>query len=373
MNFFTVVVRNLLQRRIRSVLTIVGVAIGVGAVVALTSIAWGFENTWVRIYTARATDLIVTKATSLSPSPPAFVQDQLRSLSSFPEVTHTSGVMSELMSIEKTPIMLVFGWESKTFVWEHLRLLNGRWPVTDAERTVTIGSLAADVLKKTIGSPIQIGTGTFTVCGIFESASLVENGAVVMTLPQLQQVTEQPGKVHFLNVKLANGTTAEQTDSLRRAISDRFPGFKAYTTSEVSKNNTAIQAAKAISWAVSAIALLVGAVGVMNTMLMSVFERMREVGILLAVGWRRGRIVLLILCESIVLTVAGGLLGAGGAFAGVSVLQRTSLLRGKIEGDFSPSLFAIALAVAVALGLIGGLYPAYRGSRMRPTDALRYE
>jgi putative ABC transport system permease protein len=315
----------------------------------------------------------VTKAGNLSPAPPAFAQEQIGALQSLPEVQQASGVMSELMGIENAPIVLVFGWESNTFVWDHLRLVSGRWPRTDAEQAVVLGSFAIDVLQKTVGSSIQIGATTFAVCGIFESASLVENGAVVMTLPQLQSLTEQPGKVNFVNVKLVQGTTTAQTDSVRRSIMTRFPGFKAYTAGQASQNNTAIQVARALSWTTSAIALLVGALGVMNTMLMSVFERLHEMGILLAVGWRRSRIVRLILCESIVLTVTGGLLGVGSASAGMLLLQRMPLLRGKIQGDFSPLLFAIAFAVAVGLGLIGGLYPAYRGSRLRPIDALRHE
>ena len=281
--------------------------------------------------------------------------------------------MSELMGIEDAPIVLVFGWESNTFVWEHLRLVSGRWPVNDAEPAVVLGSLAVDVLKKTVGSPIQIETATFTVCGIFESASLVENGAVVMTLPQLQRVTEQPGKVNFLNLKLAPGIDRGADRRLAPFDHDPVARIQGVYGRRSAENNTAIQAAKAISWATSAIALVVGAVGVMNTVLMSVFERMHEIGILLAIGWRRRRIVLMILYESILLSLAGGILGMMAGAAAVKLLEIAPLLRGKVEGDFSVWLFAVAFAISIALGILGGAYPAYRGSRMHPSEALRYE
>jgi putative ABC transport system permease protein len=367
------VVSHLRYRAARSLLTMAGVAVGIAAVVALAGVARGFETSWVRMYTARGTDLVITKRAVLRPVPAPFPQAQVADLRTLPGVAEAGGVLTDLMGIERAPIVLVLGLESNTFVWKHLRLESGRWPANDAEAAVVLGTVAADVLDKRVGSELQIETGTFLVSGIVESSAMAENGAVVMTLPQLQRVTDQQGKVNFLNLKLTAGTTPDQIESLRRSIVARLPGFKAFTAGEVADNNTAIQAVRAMSWATSVIALIVGAVGVMNAMLMSVFERTREIGILAAVGWRRGRIVLMILCESIALSLAGGAIGIGIGVMAVAMLQTTPLLRGKIEGDFSASLFAMALAISIGVGAIGGLYPAYRGAWMRPGEALRHE
>jgi putative ABC transport system permease protein len=220
---------------------------------------------------------------------------------------------------------------------------------------------------------VQIETDSFKVCGIFESAALAENGAVIMRLPQMQRVTEQDGKVNFINIKLAPGTSPEQEQELRRTIAANMTGFKAFTADEVAQNNSGIQVAKGMSWATSGIALFIGAIFVMNTVLMSVFERMHEIGILLAIGWRRSRILRMILYESIVLGVVGGIAGSVVGTVTVKLLQTTPLLRGKIEGEFSVFLFALALIISIGLGAIGGLYPAIRGSRMHPSEALRYE
>ena len=373
MTFAAIIVKNLQQRPARSVLTIAGIAIGIAAVITLASIAWGFENAWVRIYTARGTDLIVTKGGSLSPVAASFPLTAARELRSFPEVAETSGMLSDVMSIEETPIVLVFGWERNTFVWDHLRLVQGRWPADDSEATVVIGTMAAEMLGKSVGSPIQIGTSTFAVSGIFRSAAFAENGAVVMTLPQLQRLAGHPGDVNFVNVKLASGVTPDRADTLRRSMAARLPGFKVVSAREVADDNAAIQIVKAMSWSTAAIALAVGAVAVMNTVLMSVFERMQEIGILLAVGWRRRRVVAMILYESIVLSLAGGIVGSAVGTVAVKLFEITPLLRGKLEGEFSVSLFALAFMISIALGVMGGLYPAYRGSRLRPSDALKYE
>ena len=373
MNFLTVVLKNLLRRRARSLLTLLGIAIGIAAVVALTSVAWGFEKSWERTYAARDTDLIVTKITSQSPMPAPFAETRKAEILSLPRVEQATGLLSDLVSIEEAPAVLVFGWELDGFLWEHLSLVEGRWPAGDGENSVVLGVVAADVLKKSVGSTVTIETGDFVVCGTFDSGAFVENGAAIMALPQLQRITENEGKVTFLNVRLAPGTTPGEAEAVRAMIRERFPGMRAFAAGEVAQNNTAIQAAKAMSWATSLLALVVGAVGVMNTVLMSVFERTHEIGILLAIGWKRSRIVRLILYESMALSFLGGAAGIGLGVLAVALLQLAPLTRGKVEGEIGPALFALALAIALALGVLGGLYPAYRSSRMHPSEALRYE
>ena len=373
MRFTTIVLRNLLQRSTRSLLTVGGIAIGVAAVVALTGLAWGFENTWTRVYTARGTDLVVIKSGSLSPVPSAFSREQVRGLESLPGVARVACMLSDLTSIEDAPVVLLSGWERQTFIWDHLRLVNGRWPASDEERVVVLGSVAHEMLDKGVGATVQIETSLFTVVGVFESPSLAENGSVVMTLPQLQRVLDQPGKINFVNLALAPGASADQIANVRRAITERWPGFRVFAASQVADQSAAIEVAQAMAWATSSIAVVLGAVGVMNTVIMSVAERVNEIGILLALGWRRRRIVSMVLGESLTISVAGGVVGTAGGAAAMLWLQRTSLLRGKIEGELSLSLFAIAFVVAIGLGVVGGLYPAYRAASMRPGDALRHQ
>jgi len=128
-----------------------------------------------------------------------------------------------------------------------------------------------------------------------------------------------------------------------------------------------------MSLATSLIALVVGAVGVMNTILMSVFERLQEIGVLLAIGWRRARIMRMILFESLLLSFVGGTAGCGLGLVATHMLQTSPWIRGKLEGEFSPMLLGGALLIALALGALGGFYPAWLGSRMSPMTALRHQ
>jgi putative ABC transport system permease protein len=373
MSLLTIVIKNLRHRPTRSLLTVVGISVGIAAVVALTGLARGFQTSWEDSYRARGTDLIVARVTSRDPLPTPFsskVGDTLRGL---PGVTAAGGLLADLMSIEDSPTMLVTGWETNTFLWKHLRIDQGRLPDTEREPVVMLGAITAEALKKKVGDPVQIDTERFTVCGIFTSEALSENGAVVMSLGSMQALTSRDGMVSFANMKIDPALGPDGVRRLRETIARMFPNFQSFDASQVSQANIAVQVSKAMSLGTSLIAVAVGAVGVMNTMLMSVFERMHEIGVLLAIGWRRRRIMTMILLESMLLSLVGGFVGIAIGLAALGVLEWTPVLHGRIAPDASPLVILMALTVSVALGMLGGLYPAWVGARMSPSTGLRHE
>lgn len=124
---------------------------------------------------------------------------------------------------------------------------------------------------------------------------------------------------------------------------------------------------------ISLLAIVIGGVGVLNTMLMAVHERTREIGVLRALGWRRRAILGLILREALIIGLIGGAAGILVAF-GLAMLMKSAPLWGESYAPiFTIDIFAKAIGVALLLGLIGGLYPAYRATRLQPVEALRYE
>jgi putative ABC transport system permease protein len=126
-----------------------------------------------------------------------------------------------------------------------------------------------------------------------------------------------------------------------------------------------------MSWGTSLLAVVVGVLGVMNTMLMTVFERTHEICILLALGWRRGRIIRMVLWESALIGLFGGVAGVLIGAVGVKVLGRMPAIRGLLEPDLSLNLLMVSVAIAITVGVISGLYPAWRSSRLAPSRALR--
>ncbi|HEX4641055.1 MAG TPA: ABC transporter permease [Chthoniobacterales bacterium] len=371
MSFLQLILKNLLRRRSRSLLTLAGISIGIAAVVSLSGIASGFEKSWANVYKARGTDLVVTKSIARSTMPGPFPLSLKTELEKMPHVREVGGLLSDVFSVEDSPTVLVIGWEPKTALWKHVTLTEGRWPDDSSADAVAIGTLGAEMLGKKIGDKIQIESREFTVCGIFRSAALAESGAIVMPLAAMQSLTEKEGMVNFFDIWLQPRTTPAETEALRDSIKAKFKDLTAFDPGAVSESNLAMQIAKAMTWSVSSIALVIGAIGVMNTILMSVFERMHEIGILLAIGWRRWRIVEMILAESLFLGFVGGIIGCGLGVATARLLERSPWVQGKLEAALDLRLFAVGLLIALALGGLGGLYPAWIGSRMSPARALR--
>jgi len=121
----------------------------------------------------------------------------------------------------------------------------------------------------------------------------------------------------------------------------------------------------------SAVALVIGMLGVTNAMMMSVFERYGEIGLLAALGWRRGRILLMILCESGVVSLFGAFLGCAMCVVGALGIEALPWASGKIQSVFVAEMFYFALGAGILLGLVGCFYPAWRASGIEPREALK--
>ena len=139
------------------------------------------------------------------------------------------------------------------------------------------------------------------------------------------------------------------------------------------KVDQGIQIMDALNLAVTVLAVGLGAIAVMNTMIMAVFERTREFGILRAVGWRGSRIMRLVLSEALLLCLVAALLGTiFGVLATMGVMQIEEV-RGLLQPAYSTDVFVRAIVIAAGVALVGALYPAYRAVRLSPMEALRHE
>jgi putative ABC transport system permease protein len=152
-----------------------------------------------------------------------------------------------------------------------------------------------------------------------------------------------------------------------------FPDIDFALSSELTEALSDFRVLQDMVAQISFLAVFIGALGMLNTMLMSVVERTREIGVLRSVGWRGRQVLGMILQEALVLGIVGGICGIPlGLGLGV-LLGSAGIWGGAIEPLYTPQLLVQAVVVAMVAGVAGGLYPAWRATRMRPVEALRYE
>lgn len=369
MTFLTIVTRGLMRRPVRTGLTILGICIGIAAVVALVGMSRGFETSWEVGMKSRGTDIVVSNmGSALTPKP--FSAAAVERVAKLPHLAETCSLLVDLISVENAEMMIVSARQWGGFSWKNLKVASGRLPNDAAERAVVLGTTAAEVLKKKVGDTLQLETDELQVVGIVDGGAVVENGSVILSLALFQELSGNEGKINIIDVRVTPGTTREEMARLCEQITAAIPEARAVIAGEHIRDSQAYRMIRAMSWGTSLLAVLVGVLGVMNTMLMTVFERKQEICVLLAVGWKRSRIIRMILWESALLGFCGGLGGVILGFFGVKLLVFAPAIRGLLEPNLSPQLLATAVGIAVLVGVISGLYPAWRSSRLTPSQAL---
>jgi len=370
--------KNLLRRRTRSLLTLVGIAIGIAAIVALGALAEGLLAEFTAAFGSSQADLVVTQAetgeSAATISLGAVDEAIGETIARLPEVEEVAGMALAFVPMPDVPYFVLFGHDPNGFAIGHFHIVAGEGLAARAPRgrgkPILLGRAAADNLGKEVGDTLQVHGGAYRVVGIYETGAAFEDGGAVVALDEAQALLKQPRQATVFLIRLKD---VGQLEAARQRIERRFPDLAVSRTSEVIDRMGMINLVRVFVWELSLIAVLVGGVGMMNTMVMSVAERTREIGVLRSLGWRRSRVLALILGESLALSVLGGLAGIFLGIALVGAAGRVPGVASLAPGVLTPGLVLGALAVALALGAMGGAYPAWRAARLVPLEALRYE
>ena len=373
MNLLPMVARNFKVRRMRTALTLLGIAVGMMAIVSLMGVARGFERGWDQTMNARGTDAVINRAAAGSPIPAPFSEDISLSIQALPGIESSGGVLSSLVPVENLPMVLITSWEWKSYIWKHLRIIEGRMHKHREEQSILLGKSASQMLGKGVGDSLLLYGSKFPVCGIYESTSMIESGAILVPLDVLQRHSDNLGKINFLNLRFDPNMDKAATRSLCEEIEKIHPGLSASLADESARSSSTTKAVRGMTLAVTLLALIVGLSSVMNTMLMSVFERTMEIGVLRAIGWKASRIRRMILLEASLLGVAGGVLGILLAFGVREILYLFPAIGTAIRIEIALDAMMFTIIFASVVGTASGLYPAIRASRMNPTVAFRHQ
>ncbi|QDU90858.1 Macrolide export ATP-binding/permease protein MacB [Pirellulimonas nuda] len=373
MNFISFLFRNVMRRKWRSFLTASAVAIAVASVVALVGISTGFLDTFKSFYQELGIDMLVTReggARKLTSAIPEEISDKIAALPGVKDVIPGS---VDIISLNDYGLQVVpvNGLVPGTFVFDHYRMTSGRKLTVDDGAAAMLGAGLAKAVEKNVGDTLELIPGEpYEIVGIYEADSQLDNAAVVLSLKQHQYMMDREGQVTGISIVLDDPNDKEAMARIKSEVEKMERGIVAKPTKEHVENLQEIRLAIGMAWLTSAIAMVVGTLGMLNTMIMSLQERTGEIGLLRAVGWTRSRVGKMILGESVLLSVFGGLLGVGVAFLIVwllTLLPQAMMVNSRIDS----AVVGQGMAVAVIVGVLGGVIPAMHATKLAPADALR--
>lgn len=373
MHFLTIPLRNLSRRPLRSSLGALGVALAVASFIALLGMARGTEQAWTNTLVARETHVMVTRKGAIDILTASIDEQTAVALQQVAGVQEVAGELIDLVALESNQPVLVAGWAPESFLWRTLHLSAGQLPTDTDSPGIVLGQAMADTWRVQPGHTLLLLGQQFTVAGIAQPAGTMNNNMVFFPLHSLQTLLNRPGRVTVLNVRLEHPEEPESRQTTLAHLRTTFADLSFTETALIAANNDLLRVGRAMAWGTSLIAMVMGMLGVLNTLLMSVTERLREFGILSAVGWHPGRILTMIVLEGLVMTMTGSMVGTLLGIYGLYGLASLPHFRGFLEPEVGLRLVLEVVVVTLSLGVIGSLYPAWRGVRLNPMEALKYE
>ncbi len=372
MTFVGLIVHNIWKRKARSAALAGAVAIAVMTVVTLAVTSSGLEQSAAAIVSVGKADFTIVQKGASDTLSSTIDRSELSKISQTPGVASAVGVLVETQRINAdNPVFIEIGIDPGDLAAFGVHIVAGRPYSTGAEHEVMLGWRAAANLGLGVGSQFHANGTMNTVVGLYSTGNAFGDAGAMFPLPAIQGYNRVDGIVTLVFVKVSRGvriaTVANHIDYAHPELTT------IQTASQFGRADSNLVYLQAAVNGSTVLAILIGAVVVGNTMLLSLIERTREFGLLRAIGWTRTRTVLLLVGESLLIAVLGAVLGVALSFAVARGLSELPALKGILHPNFTEGAFWRALIVALAMTLVGAAYPTTRAALLSPLKALSYE
>jgi len=370
MSLLRLITTNLRRHRVRTAIGSTGIAFGVATMLCVVTILQGAIHMFERILSNDSEMIVFEKNVSdlfFSTVPVSVLED-------FRNQKMVDKAMPALFGIVQSPeqpVITCFGIES-----DAPRLLSAEWVSGSIDdfaadgNAIILGSRAAEFMNATAGEEVSIGNQSFPVAGVIQTENGFEDGGVFMPLKLCQEYFHKEESASVVTIKLTDKGAA---DEFREYVKKNHPELVAMENEEFNKSYSQFRILKATGWVVGGCAFLLGGLSVANTMIMSVFGRIREIAILRVCGFSRKQIAQLIFGESVLVSLLGVFLGVALSKLAMMVLKSLPFLQGYVDTRIEPSIVLIVVLMAMFTGMAGALYPAAYGMRIKAAEALRFE
>lgn len=371
MSFAILIFRNIFRQRTRTALTVLGISIGITTVIALGVITNGLRSTAGEVIRAGGADFMVGQKGSADLTFSTITEDELATIAARPDVERAIGALIVVKRVGSNPFFATVGVDPVQLADVELTIEEGRRMAPGSVDEAMVGTGAAADLGVGVGDSLTIDGRAFQIVGIYRTNNLWQDKGAYVPLTTLQELAGRGGVVTVVYVTVKAGQDPTQVAT---AIESDQPGLVSILNeSDYGQIDQGMQMIDSANLAISFLAVGIGAIGVMNTMVMAVFERTREFGILRAVGWKGRRIIGMIIGEALLLCLVAAVVGIIlGIVASRGALMLSSV-GGLLKPQYSTSVFLQGVIVSVVVALIGAAYPSFRAVRLTPMEALRHE
>ena len=386
-------VKNIRNRKLRAWLTMLGIVIGVATIIALISIGQGMQNAIEEQFSKLGANQIRVIPANLRGPPSGekgITKDDAKFLETIMGVDYVSPVLMQFASVEyanQEMFLSIIGYETdsanKQFADLDVAPEVGRFFKQGDKYVAIVGhKVAYDIFDDDVRvrTSFTIKEQKFKIIGIFEETGVdTFDNNVIIPMETARDLFNRPDVVNMAVVALKPGVDKDDmVETIKRKL-ERKRGnddFDVITPEQLlSQINSILGVIQVVLGGIAAISLLVGGIGILNSMYTSVLERTRDIGVMKAVGAKNRDILSIFLLESGLMAIVGGFIGVViGIFVAKMVevgarLSGFTLLAIKID----PMIILFGLLVALIIGLASGVFPAMRAAKLRPVDSLRYE
>lgn len=348
-----------------------GISIGIATIVTLGIITAGLKDMVASAISGGNVDFTVAQTGAADIVLSYISNEQLEKIKKTDGIDKAAGFVFGLTQIPGNPYFIIGGIKARDVEITSAEIIEGR-NFEDGRDEVILGKITSKNLNKKVGDEIEFNQKKFKIVGIYESGITYQDGGSMAPVEISQDLLNLQGKVNMVLVKIKEGFKVEE---VAQKVEDQFGGelVSVKDLEDLASIDQGMEIIDAATWAISLLAIIIGGIGVMNTIMMSVFERTREIGILRALGWKKRRVIALILSESFLIGIIAIIFGILVGLAVIWLIMQTKIVQSYLSPQYPLLVFEQAAAVGILVSLIGGLYPALRAANFSPLEALRYE
>ena len=386
MNTIKLVARNITRRKGRFIFTLLGIAIGMAAFVALLALGGGMRAEIRNQAQAMGSNLIVTptdwctfdQISIFTGEPlPASLSKEIHDQISDIDGIVTAPYLTQASAIDMTPVAVIGIEPSIHMDFSNWELAQGEYFSSDDQRAIVLGASIANQFDLTLGDQIPVRGESFPVIGILESVGNLDDLGVYLPIPVVQEIYEIEGNISYIGVQVED---LENVEAYKAEILDRVNVAVNSDEQLLDSVLAILGSVEGTLQAIAGISLIAASFGIINTMMTAIYERRREIGILRSIGGKKADIFKIFVLESGLYGLLGGILGSiigvlASVFAAPFLLAGfNQIMKGATpEASITPGSIALAIGLSIAISIIAGLYPAWKAANLTPVEAISYE